>query len=43
LLQRLRARGVTFTMEPTRTAEVNVAIFSDTCGNLLQIYQPHSS
>jgi catechol 2,3-dioxygenase-like lactoylglutathione lyase family enzyme len=40
---RLRGRGVTFTMEPTRSGPVTVAIFSDTCGNLIQIYQPHTS
>ncbi|MGH8189206.1 MAG: VOC family protein [Steroidobacteraceae bacterium] len=40
---RLRARDVTFTMEPTRSGPVSVAIFSDTCGNLIQIYQPHTS
>jgi predicted enzyme related to lactoylglutathione lyase len=40
---RLRARGVAFTMEPTRSGEVSVAIFSDTCGNLIQIYQSHTS
>jgi catechol 2,3-dioxygenase-like lactoylglutathione lyase family enzyme len=39
---RLRGRGVTFTMEPTRSGPVTVAIFSDTCGNLIQIYQ-HTS
>jgi catechol 2,3-dioxygenase-like lactoylglutathione lyase family enzyme len=39
---RLRSRGVTFTMEPTKTGAVTVAIFSDTCGNLIQIYQ-HTS
>src|SRR5688500_17385626 len=39
---RLRSRGVTFTMEPTKTGAVSVAISSDTCGNLIQIYQ-HTS
>jgi catechol 2,3-dioxygenase-like lactoylglutathione lyase family enzyme len=39
---RLRGRGVTFTMEPIRSGPVTVAIFSDTCGNLIQIYQ-HTS
>jgi catechol 2,3-dioxygenase-like lactoylglutathione lyase family enzyme len=40
---RLRARGVAFTMEPTPSGPVTVAIFSDTCGNLIQIYQKHTS
>ena len=38
--QRLRERGVSFTMNPTAMGPVTLAIFADTCGNLLQIYQP---
>lgn len=38
--RRLRDRDVEFTMEPTPTGPVSVAIFADTCGNLIQIYQP---
>lgn len=38
--RRLKERGVEFTMEPTPAGKVIVAIFSDTCGNLIQIYQP---
>src|SRR3954471_22457267 len=37
---RLKKRGVKFTMEPTAHGPVKLAIFSDTCGNLIQIYQP---
>lgn len=37
---RLRAQGVVFTKEPTRAGPVTIAIFSDTCGNLIQMYQP---
>jgi glyoxylase I family protein len=37
---RLRGLGVMFTKEPTRTGPVTIAIFSDTCGNLIQLYQP---
>jgi len=37
---RLTARGVVFTVEPTRAGPVSMAIFSDTCGNLIQLYQP---
>jgi predicted enzyme related to lactoylglutathione lyase len=38
--ERLKSYGVAFTMEPTETGPVTIAIFSDTCGNLLQLYQP---
>jgi catechol 2,3-dioxygenase-like lactoylglutathione lyase family enzyme len=37
---RLRKQGVAFTREPTRTGPVLIAILSDTCGNLIQLYQP---
>lgn len=38
--QRLKDRGVVFTMPPTKVAEtVRIAMFADTCGNLIQIYQ----
>jgi catechol 2,3-dioxygenase-like lactoylglutathione lyase family enzyme len=37
---RLSARGVVFTMIPTQAGPVKVAIFADTCGNLIQLYQP---
>jgi predicted enzyme related to lactoylglutathione lyase len=37
--QRLKSKGVAFTMEPTRTGPVTIAVFSDTCGNVIQIYQ----
>ncbi len=37
---RLRAQGVAFTREPTRMGPVTIAVFSDTCGNLIQLYQP---
>lgn len=37
--QRLTRTGVHFTMEPTDLGEVTIAIFSDRCGNLIQIYQ----
>jgi predicted enzyme related to lactoylglutathione lyase len=39
-VQRLKTQGVVFTMEPTAAGTVTIAIFSDTCGNLIQIYQP---
>jgi catechol 2,3-dioxygenase-like lactoylglutathione lyase family enzyme len=37
---RLKGLGVVFTREPTRMGPVTIAVFSDTCGNLIQLYQP---
>lgn len=37
---RLQAQGVAFTREPTPMGPVIIATFSDTCGNLIQLYQP---
>lgn len=37
---RLVQQGVAFTREPTRMGPVTIAILSDTCGNLIQLYQP---
>jgi catechol 2,3-dioxygenase-like lactoylglutathione lyase family enzyme len=34
---RLRAKGVRFTQEPTDMGGVTTAVFDDTCGNLIQI------
>ena len=38
-VKRLREHGVRFTMDPTTHGPVRLAIFADTCGNLIQIYQ----
>jgi predicted enzyme related to lactoylglutathione lyase len=38
-VRRLKDRGVIFTMEPVDAGTVTIAMFSDTCGNLIQIYQ----
>ena len=38
--RRLSDLGVVFTSEPTNAGPVTLAIFADTCGNLIQIYQP---
>lgn len=38
--RRLKQAGVKFTMDPTAMGPVKLAIFADTCGNLIQIYQP---
>jgi len=37
---RLKGLGVKFKMEPTAMGPVTIAICSDTCGNLIQLYQP---
>jgi len=38
--EKLNAKGVKFTQEPTKTDWGTQAIFDDTFGNLIQIYQP---
>ena len=40
--QRLSDLGVAFTTEPTTAGGVAFAVFVDTCGNLIQIYQPEA-
>lgn len=37
--ERLKKLGVEFSMEPTNMGTTTVAVFHDTCGNLIQIYQ----
>jgi catechol 2,3-dioxygenase-like lactoylglutathione lyase family enzyme len=37
---RLRGLGVAFRMEPTPMGSITAAVFDDTCGNLIQIFQP---
>ncbi len=37
--ERLKSLGVLFSTDPTDVGEVIVAVFEDTCGNLIQIYQ----
>ena len=37
--ERLRDLGVRFHKEPTEMGPVTIAIFDDTCGNLIQIHQ----
>ena len=36
---RLSAAGVAFTKPPTPAGPVSLAVFADTCGNLIQLYQ----
>lgn len=38
-VEKLKALGVTFTMEPTDVGTAIIAVFDDTCGNFIQIYQ----
>jgi catechol 2,3-dioxygenase-like lactoylglutathione lyase family enzyme len=37
---RLKDKGVVFTSDPVEAGAVMMAIFADTCGNLIQLYQP---
>ncbi|BFH13989.1 VOC family protein [Paenibacillus melissococcoides] len=37
--KRLMEKDVKFTMEPTEMGKVTIAVFDDTCGNLIQIVQ----
>ena len=40
--KRLKGLGVAFSMEPTKTGSTTVAVFDDTCGNFIQIFQASS-
>lgn len=40
--RKLRELDVGFTQEPTEAAGEKYAIFNDTCGNLIQIYQSNA-
>jgi len=37
--KRLSDNGVKFTMQPTQMGQLTIAVFDDTCGNLIQIVQ----
>ena len=37
--EKLKSLGVAFTMGPTELANVTIATFDDTCGNLIQLMQ----
>lgn len=39
---RLKQHGVAFTVEPTTAGPVTIAVFADTCGNLIQLMQPNA-
>lgn len=40
--ERLVKLGVDFTMKPTKSIGATLAVFNDTCGNLIQIHQPEA-
>jgi glyoxylase I family protein len=37
---RLAGKGVAFTRRPAQAGPVTIAVIADTCGNLIQLYQP---
>lgn len=37
--ERMKTLGVMFTLEPTNMGPATIAVFDDTCGNLIQIAQ----
>ena len=37
--KRMKGLGVQFSMEPTDLGSATIALFDDTCGNFIQIYQ----
>jgi catechol 2,3-dioxygenase-like lactoylglutathione lyase family enzyme len=39
---RLKGLGVVFTQVPMQAGPVRIAVCADTCGNLIQLYQPPS-
>jgi glyoxylase I family protein len=39
---RLTANGVAFLRPPAPAGPATIAVFADTCGNLIQLYQPVS-
>ena len=38
--ERMNDLGVVFNRPPTKAGPVTIAVFDDTCGNLIQLYQP---
>jgi predicted enzyme related to lactoylglutathione lyase len=38
--KRLKSLGVAFAQDPVQTGPVTIAVCADTCGNLIQLYQP---
>ncbi len=40
-VKRLEAAGVSFTQPPTDVGDATIAVFDDTCGNLIQLIELH--
>ena len=40
-VERLQAAGVSFTQEPTNIGQATIAVFDDSCGNLIQLIELH--
>jgi catechol 2,3-dioxygenase-like lactoylglutathione lyase family enzyme len=40
--QRMKNMGVSFTKPPTKAGPITMAVFDDTCGNLIELYQPNA-
>jgi glyoxylase I family protein len=38
--ERLKGQGIAFTQDPAQAGAVKIAVCADTCGNLVQLYQP---
>ena len=38
--ERLKKPGVTFSTTPTKAGPTTIAVLDDTCGNLIQLFQP---
>jgi predicted enzyme related to lactoylglutathione lyase len=38
--ERMKKLGVVFSQKPTKAGPVTIAVFEDTCGNRIQLYQP---
>lgn len=41
-VKRLQAAGVTFTQPPMKAGGATIAVFDDTCGNLIQLMELHT-
>ena len=42
-VERMKRLGVKFSLEPTKMGPITQAVFDDTCGNLIQVYQAGES
>ena len=39
--ERMSNMGVVFVLEPTEMDDITIAVFDDTCGNLIQLHEVH--